>query len=149
MLDAATQVVGVFDACNLWQADKRCGRAACATAASAAAAARPLKRWSTRCSTAFARSRPASANEVDGASRLPQRRYAADAFNQVNFADVQRIAGHLRHRMRDCGPGPGRACGDNGWLLVPPRGFGGTGHEPGLTMPAAPVTASRRPGAIC
>ena len=32
-------------------------------------------------------------NEVDGLARFLNQRYAADGFNQVQFSEVQRIAG--------------------------------------------------------
>lgn len=92
ILDAAPQANGVFDACNLWpaQAIRARGRQYGGIGRGTGAAPDALV---DAVLGGFRAIETGVGNEVAALVEFLNRRYAADAFNQVKFSEVQRIAG--------------------------------------------------------
>ncbi len=91
LLGAARRAVGVLDACNLWRpADvEQCGLG---YAGIGRGALLPPAALVSDVLEGFRAVERGVANEVDDLVRFLNARYAADAFNQVQFREVQRIA---------------------------------------------------------
>ncbi len=91
LLDAARQAKGVFDGSNLWQPQAVAGRPV-HYAGIGRGTAQPDGELVDAVTAAFRCVEKGVANEVDALVRFLNQRYAADDFNKVRFADVQRIA---------------------------------------------------------
>ena len=105
MLDAATQAIGVFDACNLWSAPAvqahglRYGGIGRGHAAAPEALVEAVL-------DGFRAVETGVGNEVAALVTFLNSRYAADSFNAVRFADVQRIAATCVTGCEIASPGP-------------------------------------------
>ena len=105
LLAAAPKAVGVVDACNLWRREEveRPGLGFVGMGRGAKAPADALVDDVARGFRAVERG---VANEVAAVVRFLNGRYAKDAFNEVRFADVQRIAGTCVTGCVIVDPGP-------------------------------------------
>ena len=92
ILDAAPHATGVFDACNLWPAQAVRGRGRQYGGIGRGAAEAP-DALVDAVLAGFRAIETGVGNEVASLVGFLNRRYAADAFNQVRFSEVQRIAG--------------------------------------------------------
>ncbi len=92
ILDAAPHATGVFDACNLWPAQAVRGRGRQYGGIGRGAAEAP-DALVDAVLAGFRAIETGVGNEVASLVRFLNERYAADAFNQVRFSEVQRIAG--------------------------------------------------------
>lgn len=105
MLGAATQAIGVFDACNLWSAPAvqahglRYGGIGRGRAAAPAALVDAVL-------DGFRAVETGVGNEVAALIAFLNARFATDAFNEVRFADVQRIAATCVTGCEIATPGP-------------------------------------------
>jgi hypothetical protein len=92
LLAAARRAVGVVDGCNLWHAADVATRSIGYAGIGRGTQAPPAA-LVTDVLEGFQAVETGVANEVDGLVRFLNQRYAPDAFNQVQFSEVQRIAG--------------------------------------------------------
>ncbi len=92
ILDAARNAVGVLDGCNLWHADTLVGRRI-GYAGIGRGSARPPAALVEAVTSGFRSVETGVGNEVDRLVTFLNQRYAPDGFNQVQFSEVQRIAG--------------------------------------------------------
>lgn len=101
----ATECKGVVDACNLWRAGSVATRGVGYTGIGRGTRA-PSAALVAAVAAGFRAVETGVANEVDRLCRFLNERYAADGFNRVQFADVQRIAGTCVTgcRIVDAGP---------------------------------------------
>jgi hypothetical protein len=92
LLAAAKKAKGVVDACNLWQA-KDVERPGLGYAGIGRGRKAPPADLVKEVVDGFRAVETGVANEVDALVRYLNGKYARDGFNDVRFADVQRIAG--------------------------------------------------------
>jgi UDP-N-acetyl-D-mannosaminuronic acid dehydrogenase len=91
LLDAAPKAAGVVDGCNLWHTRDLAGRQITYAGIGRGTTA-PAPELVDAVVAGFRAVEAGVANEVDALVCFLNGRYAADGFNQVRFADVQRIA---------------------------------------------------------
>jgi hypothetical protein len=92
LLGAARRAVGVVDACNVWHA-MDVERPGLGYTGIGRGARPPPPELVADVTRAFHAVETGVANEVDGLVNFLNERYAKDAFNKVQFTEVQRIAG--------------------------------------------------------
>jgi hypothetical protein len=92
LLASARKAVGVVDACNLWRAAEVV-RPGLGYTGIGRGTKPPPPALVADVVAGFQAVETGVANEVDGLVRFLNGRYARDAFNQVRFSEVQRIAG--------------------------------------------------------
>ena len=92
VLGAARRAMGIVDACNVWRAAEVERPGLGYTGIGRGTQPPPTKLLEDVVS-GFQAVETGVANEVDGLVRFLNARYARDAFNQVRFGEVQRIAG--------------------------------------------------------
>ena len=114
MLGAATQAIGVFDACNLWSAPavQAHGLRYGGIGRSRAAAPQALVEAVL---DGFRAVETGVGNEVAALVAFLNARFATDAFNEVRFADVQRIAATCVTGCEIASPGPVTAAAGAGF----------------------------------
>ena len=104
LLGAARNAVGVVDGCNLWHAESVTGAGVGYTGIGRGALP-PAPALVEAVAQGFRAVETGVGNEVDGLVRYLNRHYAADGFNQVQFTEVQRIAGTCITRCDIAAPG--------------------------------------------
>jgi UDP-N-acetyl-D-mannosaminuronic acid dehydrogenase len=128
LLAAAGRLTGVVDACNLWSADGLRRRGIGYTGIGRGTTP-PDEALVDEVVRGFRSVETGVANEVDALLRFLNERFAADGFNRVRFADVQRIAGTCVTGCRivdpaPVEPGPTRADGLHSRLVAVAAGQG-------------------------
>ena len=104
LLGAARKAIGVVDACNVWRAAD-VERAGLGYTGIGRGTLPPTPALVADVEAGFHAVETGVANEVDGLARFLNERYARDAFNQVQFTEVQRIAGTCVTGCAIVGPG--------------------------------------------
>ena len=104
LLASAKQVKGVVDACNLWHAADVTAKGIGYTGIGRGTQA-PSDALVDAVVAGFRAVETGVGNEVSALIDFLNKRYAADGFNQVKFADVQRIAGTCVTGCRIVDPG--------------------------------------------
>jgi UDP-N-acetyl-D-mannosaminuronic acid dehydrogenase len=105
ILGLAKKARGYVDACNLWRAASVTSRGLGYTGIGRGTKA-PDAALVDAVTAGFRAVETGVANEVQGLVEFLNSRFAADGFNRVQFADVQRIAGTCVTGCRIVAPGP-------------------------------------------
>jgi len=116
ILDAAPHATAIFDACNLWSAQAITARGRQYGGIGRGAAAAP-DALVDAVLAGFRAIETGVGNEVASLVDFLNRHYAADAFNQVRFSEVQRIAGTCVTGCDIADAGPVAAPAPNGGFV--------------------------------